>query len=172
MKPQPHTGARKGGLLQYLVSFCITFVLAAGLSSPTVNAQVFDSGSDGSDGALDFSGAQSGDTVIFNPATFDPPLDADGDSVYHFTTITVPEGVTVRLVADLLGVAPVTWLASGAVQIDGTLDLNGEDGHNINSVHIPSVAGAGGYGGGFDGSFDRSGARCGARFGRRTTGSS
>lgn len=86
-------------------------------------AQTFDSGSNGSDGALTFA-AEAG-TVVFNPASFTPALDADGDDVYHFTTITIPAGVTVRLSADVLGNRPVYWLATGAVQINGHLNLDG-----------------------------------------------
>src|SRR5262249_12825283 len=82
------------------------------------------------------------------PTAFNPPLDQDGDNVYHFTTITIPPGVTVRLSADVLGATPVVWLASGAVQIAGTLDLRGQSGHQGNTPAIPAVAGAGGYGGG------------------------
>ncbi|MBI1928047.1 hypothetical protein HYR99_27865 [Candidatus Poribacteria bacterium] len=116
------------------------------LGSRAVNAQ-FNSGSTGADGVLDLSGAQPG-TIIFDPRTFTPPLDPDGDNIYHFTTITIPSGVTVRLGADVLGAAPLVWLASGAVQIAGTLDLKGQDGHIGTSPHIPSIAGVGGFGGG------------------------
>lgn len=109
-------------------------------------AQTFNSGSNGSDGALDLTG-QTG-TILFNPASFNPPLDPDHDNVYHFTTIKIPSGLTVRLLAANLGVKPVIWLASGAVEISGTLDLNGAAGHSVAGPVIPSVAGAGGYGGG------------------------
>ena len=119
-----------------------------------VYALSFNSGSDGSDGALDLSATPAGTTIVFDPATFSPPLDVDGDNVYHFTIITIPENVTVRLGADILGVAPVVWLASGAVQIAGTLDVSGENGHEGAEPHglqIPAVAGSGGYGGGIGG---------------------
>ena len=101
--------------------------------------------------------------VIFNPTdptTFDNPtspdptrqLDPDEDNIYHFTTITVPAGVTVRLRSDTpLGSRGVHWLASGAVQIDGSINLDGEKGKswagNI-QIFTAAVAGAGGYNGG------------------------
>jgi hypothetical protein len=100
----------------------ITLGMGAGM------AQTFNSGSTGADGAFDLSNTPPGTVIEFDPVSFTPVLDADGDSVYHFTTITIPEGVTLRLRADKAGSAPLHWLATGAVVINGTLDLNGEDG--------------------------------------------
>jgi len=125
-----------------------TLILTLILISSTAFAQTFISGSTGADGALDFSGVPSGTTILFDPDTFAPPLDQDGDNVYHFTTITIPAGVTVQLSAEVLGVKPVVWLASGAVQIAGVVDLDGRPGHNRFDTPIPSVAGAGGFRGG------------------------
>src|SRR5688572_1021476 len=96
------------------------------LGTVAAMAQTFTSGSTGADGALDFSGTPPGTVIDFDPTTFTPALDADGDSVYHFTTITIPADVTVRLRATKAGAAPLHWLATGAVVIDGTLDLNGD----------------------------------------------
>jgi len=115
------------------------------------HAQPFDSGSDESDGALNITVAQHGSSFVFDPAVFVPPLDTDGDNIYHFTTISVEAGVTVRLAANVLGSRPVHWLASGAVQIDGVLDLSGEAGHHGTALHARSTAGAGGHGGGIGG---------------------
>src|SRR5207237_5828806 len=56
--------------------------------------------------------------------------------------IYIGKDVNVRLSAKLLN-GPVFWLAQGPVEINGTIDLNGEDGGPI-----PSTAGAGGYPGG------------------------
>ncbi len=119
--------------------------LAAGDS-----AAQFDSGSTGADGALDFAASPPGTVIDFDPTTFDPPLDPDGDGVYHFTTITIPANVTVKLRANKAGAAPVHWLAQGAVTIGGTLDLNGEAGHGASPAmpRVPSVPGPGGFGGG------------------------
>ena len=111
-------------------------------------AQTFTSGSTGADGALNFAGTPPGTVIDFDPTTFTPALDADGDSVYHFTTITIPANVTVRLRANKAGAAPIHWLATGAVVIDGTLDLNGENGHTRVAPRIPSVPGPGGFAGG------------------------
>jgi hypothetical protein len=110
----------------------------------------FDSGSNGSDGALNMT---TPGIYIFDPRTFNPPLDPDGDNIYHFTTITIAAGVTVRMLGSHLNMKPVFWLASGAVQIAGTINLDGENGQNgqdyINSgSRFSSVPGPGGFGGG------------------------
>ena len=119
----------------------------------TARTQNFSSGSTGADGALDFSNLAPGTIVEFNPDSFNPPLDPDRDNVYHFTTINVPAGVTVKLSARYLN-GPVYWLATGAVRIDGTLNLSGQDGQDSNAfinggARFPSIPGAGGFGGGF-----------------------
>lgn len=119
-----------------------------GLASIAI-AQEFSSGSDGSDGALDFTGAEPGSVIVFDPYNYDPPLDVDQDGVFHFTTITIPENVTVQLSSTLFGGVPVIWLATGDVVIAGTLDLSGEDGHNWDSGQRRySIPGPGGFGGG------------------------
>jgi hypothetical protein len=48
---------------------------------------------------------------------------------------------------------PVTWLAQNAVQIDGVLDLSGENGTNVNAsrLRIPAAGGPGGFFGGVGG---------------------
>lgn len=120
------------------------------LSGNTALAQSFSSGSNGSDGALNFA---TPGIIDFNPRTNVPPLDVDGDNVFHFTTINIGAGVTVRLTGQVFN-GPVVWLASGAVTINGTLDLRGENGQaNTYLVNLrrPSVPGAGGYSGGVGG---------------------
>lgn len=129
---------------KFLIAVLFALLCASGLG-----AQTFNSGSNGSDGALDLT-AQSG-TIVFNPASFTPPLDPDGDSIYHFTTITIPSGLTLRFPAETLGVKPIIWLASGEVRIEGILDLDGGPGHSVAGPRIPPSAGAGGYQGGLGG---------------------
>lgn len=120
---------------------------AAVMAASPAWAQGFDSGSDGSDGALTFP-ADAG-VVVFDPASYDPPLDPDGDGVYHFTTIEVGANTTVRLGSSVLGEGrPVVWLTTGDVLIEGTLDLDGAQGHQNSGPRIPAEAGAGGYTGG------------------------
>ena len=137
-------------------------VLLAALPS---SAQVFSSGSDGSDGALNLTLATPGvvgGVLTFNPADstmFDNPtrvLDTDGDHIFHFTTITIGAGLTVKLTSQYFGGA-VYWLATGAVAINGIIDLNGANGHSCTntlpdfSLRRPAQAGAGGWNGGIGG---------------------
>lgn len=111
----------------------------------------FDSQSDGSDGALDFSGNPN-TTIDFDPFAFDPPLDPDGDQVFHFTTINIPQGKSVRLRWGSMPNGPVYWLATGAVTIGGTLDLTGETGVATSAgVYVAAQPGPGGFPGGFSG---------------------
>jgi hypothetical protein len=90
------------------------------------------------------------------PIEFDPVargLDLDGDNIYHFTTITIGAGITVRLTVRKVN-APVFWLASGAVQMNGAIDLNGDNGQDAVSspnTRLPTFPGVGGYGGGIGG---------------------
>ena len=113
----------------------------------------FVSGSTGSDGALDFSSVPSGQTVVFDPTTYNPPLNPSHNNIFNFTTISIPSGVTVRLSGRKL-TGPVYWLATGAVTINGTLDLSGENGAvntDVAANRTVAYPGAGGYAGGLGG---------------------
>ncbi len=122
------------------VVMLLTMVVA---SLPTLG-QEFNSGSNGSDGTLHLT---TPGEVLFDPRDFSPPLDPDGDGVYHFTTINVGPGVIVKLKAVPLGLQPVVWLAEGDVVINGVLDLNGEDGHSegVTTLNTAAIGGAGGH---------------------------
>ena len=136
-----------GTLSMVRIAVATLLVLLAGLPS---SAQ-FSSGSDGSDGALNLT---TPGTVVFDPTVL--MLDPDGDHVFHFTTINIGAGVTVRLSTQFLH-GPVYWLASGAVTINGIVDLNGEPGYSCQntlpdySLRRPAVGGAGGFNGGIGG---------------------
>lgn len=143
------------GLHATIILTLIILAMASFSNRQPVQAQAFSSGSTGADGALDFSSATPGTTIEFNPASFNPPLDPERDNIYHFTTITIPTGVTVRLTAKFLD-GPVYWLATGDVLINGTIDLSGGNGHLITNQplqRIPSTPGAGGFAGGIGGHF-------------------
>lgn len=127
--------------------FALSGLLALGYGlALTVSAHAFDSGSTGADGALSF--APGAGTIIFDPVALG--LDTDGDNIYHFTTIDIPTGTTVRLTATMLGEGrPVYWLATGNVTIEGVLDLDGNDGHGFSDgTPLASEPGAGGFAGG------------------------
>jgi len=138
---------RRSGAVAWQFLFASIGAAFVLLCAAGADAQTFSSGSTGTDGALDFRGTPAGTVVDFRPDMFAPALDPERDNVYHFTTITIPAGVTVRLTGRYL-TGPVYWLASGAVQIDGTVDLSGQPGQ---AVQIPSIPGAGGFPGGITG---------------------
>src|SRR5215469_15475999 len=73
--------------------------------------QTFNSGSNGSDGALNLT---TPGTIYFDPKTFSPPLNPAGDNIFNFTTINISAGVTVKLSSKVL-TGPIYWLAQGAV---------------------------------------------------------
>lgn len=137
------------------MSYPMTWRLAAALAllafaARPLPAQAYSSGSNGTDGALTFP--PNAGQVVFNPSVLG--IDPDKDNVFHFTTITIPVGTTVRLGADVLGEGrPVAWLATAGVAIHGTINLNGGIGHLAAELSKPSVPGAGGYAGGAGGKF-------------------
>ena len=125
----------------------LMLALGSLLSVPAAMAQ-FSSGSTGSDGA--YSPTVSGN---FDPVALG--LNAAGDNVFNFTTINIPSGVTINLLASNLRNKAVTWLATGNVTIAGTLNLSGASGGQVtvSSAGAPSgraqtMPGPGGYAGG------------------------
>lgn len=130
-------------------STCLLAVIAA-LAVAQVQAQSFSSGSDGSDGAYAPTGA-TGTVIVFDPAQFHGSQVAA--NIFNFTTITIPAGVTVKLSGNTLN-GPVYWLASGDVDIEGTVDLSGANGANFTTnpfLRVPASPGSGGYIGGVGG---------------------
>ncbi len=114
-------------------------------------AQAFTgSGSNGSDGDLNFANVAPNATVIFDPKdkVMFPPngLDVDGDNIYHFKSITIPAGITVKLTSAKLP-GPVYWLSQGDVRILGMLNLDGQSGTQAPAGSLPQP-GPGGFAGG------------------------
>jgi hypothetical protein len=125
-------------------------VLACCAMAGPAEGQTFSSGSDGSDGAFAPAGPP-GTVVVFDPSQFHGSLASV--NIFNFTTITVPQGVTVRLSGDKIN-GPVIWLAQGNVDVSGTIDLSGSGGHIATDnpyIRVPSSPGAGGYPGGVGG---------------------
>ncbi|MBN4054613.1 hypothetical protein JYT87_02780 [Nitrospira defluvii] len=110
----------------------ILFIL---LWSSTGFAQTFNSGSTGADGAL----APVADTTLALPP----------DGVFNFTTVDVPAGVTISFTPNSTN-TPVTILASGNVNVDGSMSVNGEDGAS-SATGLPLNLGGSGGPGGFPG---------------------
>lgn len=65
--------------------------------------------------------------------------------VYKFSSVNIPSGVTVRFANHPSG-APVVWLVSGDVVINGSVNLNGKD--NSNADPLNPEGGPGGFKGG------------------------
>ena len=110
-------------------------------------------GSDGSDLALDYSKEPAG-IYVFSPATLPNPLAANHGSVYKFSTINIPAGITVKLSGQVLS-GPQYWLSKGDVNIAGVVDLSGAAGYaptNLISNRTPAIPGPGGFPGGVGGS--------------------
>ncbi len=129
---------------------CIVILMMVALCANTAAFAQFISGSDGSDGA--YAPSTSGP---FIPGNFHGTGVAN--NVFNFTTITIPAGVTITLTA-WYDNQPVYFLATGNVDIEGTLNLNGARGMPVTSdpmQRIPAAAGSGGYGGGVGGGLGR-----------------
>jgi hypothetical protein len=97
--------------------------------------QSFTSGSTGADGAF-------APTCTPTPCTVWVQVPASG--VFNFTTVTVPVGVTVRFTRNATN-SPAVLLATGAVTIDGTLEVSGYD---AGVYGRPGSGGPGGFDGG------------------------
>jgi hypothetical protein len=131
--------------------YALCAALAVGLSGvSSVQAQSYSSGSTGADGAFNLT---TTGTVLFNPPNMIPPIHPTISNVFNFTTINIASGVTLQVSGGIFQ-APVYWLATGAVEIDGIVDLSGAPGHagGISlAQRVPSLPGAGGYPGGVGG---------------------
>lgn len=74
-------------------------------------------------------------------------IDTSVQSVFNFTTVQIPAGVTVRVV----GPTPMTWRIQGPAQIDGTIDARGSagaSGGNNLTGGDGGLPGPGGFAGG------------------------
>ena len=114
---------------------------ALALAAPAA-AQTFDSGSSGALGAF----APTESVVV----------DLPEDGVLHYTTIDIPEGVTVTFNRNDAN-TPVYMLATGDVTIGGLVSVNGvQGGGSHNRWWVSRLGGVGGPGGG-DGGASRAG---------------
>lgn len=107
--------------------------------------------STGADGALSYPTAG---TYEFDPAA--SGLNAAGDNIFHFSSINIGPGATLRLRSSKMrSQRPVVFLVRGAVTINGgVIDLSGAAGHTATdqaSLRGPSEPGPGGYPGGAGG---------------------
>ena len=113
-------------------------------SSSVLSAQ--NCSSTGADGAY----APPATTTVFDPVQ--AGLNAAGDNVFNFTSLTINSGVSIRMLSHLMkSQRPVVFLVSGPVVINGTLDLSGTAGPGSQTIfeyRTPSEPGPGGYPGG------------------------
>ena len=136
----------------YCVVGAIGVLFSGSLPRAAMGQQAtFASGSTGSDGPMDFTArclAEDND-VLWDATDFRSDgvtqIDPELDRVFHFETITVPSGCTVRFQADRLGNRSIVWLATGLVDLQGDLNLNGGQGHPAaaGSVRKRAVPGPG-----------------------------
>ncbi|MCB9784075.1 MAG: hypothetical protein H6751_14015 [Candidatus Omnitrophica bacterium] len=113
-------------------------MLLVGLSLVAPSYAQFDSGSDGSDGAL-FMPSASG-TV-----TMDVP---EPDGIFNFTTVDIQNGATLQFNQNSLN-TPVYILATGAINVAGTINVSGKSG--TGNPPVGGLGGPGGYPGGVPG---------------------
>ncbi len=113
----------------FLTWFGLLTILCASASAQNT----FGSGSTGADGAF----APTQNMTIPLPDT----------GVFNYTTVTIPSGITITYIRNAKN-TPVTILASGDVQLSGTIILNGQSG---NDDGAQGLAGPGGNGGGAGG---------------------
>ncbi|MBL0420168.1 hypothetical protein JI739_07390 [Ramlibacter sp. AW1] len=123
-------------------------IAALALAACAPAAFAFDSGSTGADGAL----APTVNTVIELPPS----------GVLNYTSINIPQGVTVKFKRNTLN-TPVQLLVAGDVTLAGSIDIRGEDARhsgtygdgNLADDGIPGVGGPGGFDGGRGGQADQ-----------------
>jgi hypothetical protein len=92
--------------------------------------------------------------------TFDMSARANG--IWNFTTINIPSGLSIYFKKNSAN-TPVRWLATGNVQIDGSLVLDGSFGDNNLPEGVGGAGGPGGFSGGHGGiRLNRSGSYVGS----------
>ena len=131
------------------LSLCLLIGLGAfastalGQNNSEIFAEISGDPRAGSDGELVVA---PGQTVQWN-------LPGDDTSIYRFSRVNIGAGATLKIRANHPGMKegrPLYFLVNGPVVIDGTLDLNGDRGHDCldeNHVAYHSVPGPGGYAG-------------------------
>jgi hypothetical protein len=145
----------------------VAMVLSVVPAYGQLNIDYGDGNAPGSDGSLDLTGmsgnfvinlakAATGKGVTWDQTGGDLDDDGYGDGVYDheqwavvfkYTTVIIPSGVTVYF-SNHPSRAPVVWLVQGDVIINGTLSLNGTNGHGDNVVATLAEPGPGGFRGG------------------------
>ena len=105
----------------------------------SARAQV-NSGSTGSDGALDFSAVTITTNIVID--MHDHPT-----GIYNYTYVNIPTNVTVSFIPNANN-TPVTWLVQSNVVINGEVNVGGQSANGA----VGGIGGPGGWGGGSGGS--------------------
>ena len=109
---------------------------------------MFNSGSDGSDGALNITAPG---VTYLDPVAM--KINPKGDNIFNFTTINIALGSILKI-SEVKVHGPVYFLASGDVTIAGVIDISGDGSPGTTATaaeQIPAYAGSGGYSGGLGG---------------------
>lgn len=106
---------------------------------PTISRAQINSGSTGSDGALDFSAITTSTNIVID--MHDHPT-----GIYNYTYINIPGVVTVSFIPNANN-TPVTWLVQSNVVINGVVALSGQTVNNVTGGAGGPGAWAGGNGG-------------------------
>jgi hypothetical protein len=133
-----------------LVVFSISLFLIGVATTNRLGAQiqVFTSGSDGSDGALNITAPG---VTYFDPVAL--KINPKGDNIFNFTTINIAANSILKI-SEVKVHGPVYFLASGDVTIAGVIDISGDNSPGTTATaaeQIPAFAGSGGYSGGLGG---------------------
>lgn len=72
------------------------------------------------------SGSTGRDGVLQPTASITINMSDHPDGIYHYTSVHIPRGVTVRFLPNTNN-TPVVWLVQGDCVIEGTVDVSGED---------------------------------------------
>ena len=125
---------RAGGVKLSSIIFCVT-VLAAWL--PAKGRAQVNSGSDGSDGALDYSAITNTNNIVID--MHDHPT-----GIYNYTYVNIPANVTVTFIPNTVN-TPVVWLVQSNCIINGNIGVNGQ---SASSSGNGGSGGPGGFAGG------------------------
>jgi hypothetical protein len=121
------------GRARFLPSLIVASLVL--LLCASAQAQIV-TGSNGSDGALDFSGITVTTNIVINMA--DHPT-----GIYQYTYVNIPTNVTLSFIPNANN-TPVYWLVQSNVVISGTVDVSGQSYNNSDG----GIGGPGGYRGG------------------------
>jgi hypothetical protein len=113
----------------------------------SARAQV-NSGSNGGDGALDFSSL----TNLGYSTNIVIDMHDHSNGIYQYTSVNIPANVTVTFIPNANN-SPVTWLVQSNALINGTINVSGQDENGA----IGGIGGPGGWSGGSGGSNPSSG---------------